>query len=108
MAELMVVVHGAGLEDAEVAFIIGDMRSEFGTACFEQGAGSEFLVSSSDGEAAMVLVLDVEGLVSILRDVVPEGLEPVVTRPTGTMPILVVDAEDEPAIVILGVGDLCS
>lgn len=91
----------------EMSFIIADLKGEFGLACIAQGAGLEFAVVSSDAEA-VVIPLDVFGLLAILRSVVPDGVEPVVSRATGTIPILVVDAEDEPAIMILGIHELCT
>jgi hypothetical protein len=105
LRELMGLATGAGFAPGTMAFIVADLAGSFGRACIEEGAGIEFLVVI-EGAAAMAVPIGVDGLLVILLDVVPEAVPPVISRPPATVPVLIVDADDEPALVILEVERL--
>lgn len=99
---LCFIALASGVEASELAFIMADLAGEFGRTCVEQGAGQEFVIGSpSTASAAIVIPLDVTGLVTIMTAVLPEDVSLVTTRPPAGMPLLVVDADDEPAVVFL-------
>lgn len=98
--ELTAVAVDSGLAPTEMAFIVADTDGGFGRSCVQEGAGLEFLVRTI-AASAMVIPLGVDGLVAILASMVPDGIEPVLTRTAGLVSLLLVDANDEPAIVLL-------
>lgn len=93
-----------GIEPKTMAFIVADLASAFGIGCLS--AGFEFLSLDPDGNPGMVIALGVDGLVVILAEMVPDAVEPVITRPAGTSPVLVVDEEDEPRLVLIAIAEL--
>lgn len=88
----------------QLSFIVADLRGDFGQACLAEGAGLEFIVRHPP--AAMVIPLDVDGLLAIATDTVPEALGVIADREPTTVPILIVDSDDEPAVVILDANEL--
>lgn len=101
LVELARMAQDQHLDLADLAFIIADASGMFGSSCIEAEAGWEFLVNSEDAPGVMVIPIDVDGLMAILVAVVPEALLPVTTRMSGQVPILITDADDEPAVLLL-------
>lgn len=87
-------------------FVVVELGSAFAEVCSD--AGIEFLDVDPDdeGKGAWVVPMCSAGLLAILGAVFPAGVEPVLTRPAGTIGILAVDADDHPAIAILGIEQL--
>ena len=84
------------------SFVVGELGGQFAEVCMD--AGEEFLdVIDDEGRGAFVVPLDAPGLITILADLFPEGVEPTVMRPPSTVAVFVVDADDVPALAILGV-----
>ncbi len=102
MHSLFLIAVALGVEPTELGFIIADLAGEFGKACLEQGAGVEFVVPAAAARsAAIVIPLDLAGLVAIMNAVLPEAASLVTTKPADGTPFLVVDADDEPAVVFV-------
>lgn len=101
LVELTRIAQDQHLDLDDLAFIIADASGMFGMNCIEAEAGSEFLVTSNQGVGVMVIPMDVAGLLELLAALIPEGLLPVTTRMPGRVPIVVTDADDEPAVILL-------
>jgi hypothetical protein len=106
LVELMNIAVAAGLAAIEMSFILTDLGSHFGVACLAEGAGREFVVSDRESEPVILVPLGVNGLLVILAAMLPEAVDPVLTRPPGAVPVLIVDADDEPAVALLDVSKL--
>jgi hypothetical protein len=106
MEELLAVAGKQGIAPTEMSFIIATVEGEFGTAVLDAGPGVEFVMTADDGTETAVVPLGVDGLVVIMHELVPEGVEHVLMRAAGTLPILVVDHRDEPAIVVMAIEEL--
>lgn len=104
LIELMGIAIEQGIDPSSMAFVIADTRGDFGIECVS--AGFEFLSLDPDGAASMVIGLGTDGLVVIVAELVPDAVEPMLTRPAGTTPILVVDQDDEPALVFVAISEL--
>lgn len=105
LIDLMAIALERDLDAADLAFVVADVAGAFGQQCIEQGAGIEFL-SILRGQGTMVYPLDVPGLVALLQGVIPEGMEPVTSKAAGMTPVLIVDGQDEPAIVLMATTEL--
>ncbi len=101
LVELTRIAQDQHLDLEDLAFIIADASGMFGVNCIEAEAGWEFLVTLKQGVGVMVIPMDVTGLLELLAALIPEGLLPVTTRMRGQVPILLTDADDEPAVVLL-------
>ncbi|MFH1517157.1 MAG: hypothetical protein ABIH17_04660 [Pseudomonadota bacterium] len=84
-------------------FVLAELGGEFAVACTD--AGREFLDVDpmDDSKGAWVIPLNAAGMVVLLVSLLREEVEAFLTRPAGTVAILVVDAECNPAVAILGV-----
>lgn len=98
------VAEEQGVQTADISFIVADARGEYGQSCRQ--AGVEFLVARDGEPDVMVILLGIDGLLGILSATIPEGVSHVEDRAHGTIPILVVDHEDEPAIIQVDAWEL--
>jgi len=103
LVSLAAIAIERGCSAAELAFIIAE--GLFAETCLEAECGHEFLVVDA-AATTVVIPADVAGLLVILADMISEGVEPVITRPVGTTPVLVVDGDDEPAVVFMETAGL--
>lgn len=83
--------------------IITDTRGMFGAVALDAADGG---LATLEGAHVLVVVIGIDGLVTILGAIVPEALAPTLERAPGWMPILVVDRDDEPALHIVLVDEL--
>lgn len=96
----------AKLNIAQLGGIIASRRGEFGRVVAE--AGEMFVVADYEQGEVVVLALGLDGLFDIAAAVLPEAVPHIVERAPSTMPILVVDGDDEPALVIVPLKELRS
>lgn len=94
----------AKLDIQKLGGIIANTRGEFGDVAAE--AGECFVVADPDEGDVVVLALGLQGLIDIAAAVVPEAVPHILDRLPSTMPILVVDGDDEPALVIVSLNEL--
>jgi hypothetical protein len=104
--DLMAIAVDRDHEATEMSFIVADLAGHFGAACLEESAAVEFVVFGGGPPPTIVMPIGVDGLVAILREVVPEAVGPVLTRPPGTIAIFICDGQDEPAIVLMPISEL--
>ena len=95
MVRLTRLARRVGANEAP-SFVVAEVGSVVAEVC--QDAGGEF----HDGDR-WVISVDAAGLAEILAAVLPEGVEGFVNRPAGTVGVMIVDAQDVPAVAILGV-----
>lgn len=98
VAELLRVAVTEGLDLRQLGTVVADIRGEFGEVA--RSAGSEFVC-----DGVVVVVLGIEGLVVIAAALVPAAVEPILARAPGRVPVLVVDVDDEPALLFWHVED---
>ena len=99
----MAIGMSQGVDASDMAFIVAE--GMFAQSCVNEGCGHEFEIVGST-ITTVVIPLDTAGLLEILAAVVPESVMPVITRPTTTTAVLLVDRDDEPAIVLLETAGL--
>lgn len=104
MMALMVVVIHEKIPTHEMAFIVAEGR--FAGFCLAEGCGDGFEVLDCDVTTVVVPIGCDDGLVHLLREMIPEGVLPVLARPGGATAVLVVDRDDEPAICLLPTTEL--
>lgn len=92
----------------DLGIIVADVRGEFGTSCVTPQVGLEFVVPAPDGRGAVVIPLGMTGLIVLLGAIIPEALPVALQRHAGSIVVVVVDADDEPAIVMLEPNELAS
>lgn len=96
----------AKLNISKLGGIIANTDGEFGRVAAE--AGEMFIVADPDDGHVVVLALGLDGLLDIAAAVVPDAVAHIINRPPSTIPILLVDGGDEPALVILPFDELRS
>lgn len=103
VAELLNLAVGQDLDPAELGVLVADTAGMFGEVARE--AGDEFVVVGDDSGVAVVL-LGIDGLVLIVASLMPEALSPIIMRPARTITVVVVDADDEPALMFVALHEL--
>ncbi len=99
---LVWMVSIAKLDPTQLGGIIARADGCFGVVAAE--AGSCFLDRHPEGDA-VVLAMGLWGVVDIAEAVVPEAVQHILDRPPSTLPILIVDCDDEPAVALLALED---
>ena len=94
-----------GVEPTEVLFVIADIRGEFGAAWMNVIGRENTPMDFREFEAAreglsVCISLRYEGGVHLIATLAPSLLPQIVGRPKGTVAMLVVDAADDPRVVI--------
>lgn len=110
--QLLLLQQEQGIDPEEITLIVVlDLRGNGRVVAVE--ALGEILVRHYEAEAASTrsiptvsLPLDGEGGMQLLDLLVPEFVEVAVQRRTGTIPVLLIDHEDEPGITFIDVPDL--
>lgn len=102
LAELLDLAVASGLKKTPLGAIVASSAGRFGTICLE--AGPEFVVHDHDGATASVVVTGLDGLLVIVAATLPEALPCLLARPRGTLPIVIVDAADRPALVLVPIA----
>lgn len=94
----------AALDVAQLGGIVASGKGDFGEVAAE--AGQCFVVRDPEEGDVVVVAMDLHGLIDVALAVIPEAVAHILARPPATMPILVVDAADEPAVVLLPLDTL--
>ncbi len=98
LAELLDLAVASGLKETPLGAIVASSAGRFGTICLE--AGPEFVVHDHDGATVSVVVMGLDGLLVIVAATLPDALPCLLARPQGTLPIVVVDEVDRPALTL--------